>query len=45
MYYGKLKHNRMSTRGIKYNGIKYLYLIHPNDWKKKSLEDNIYFTI
>lgn len=35
----------MSTRGIKYNGIKYLYLIHPNDWKQKSLEDNIYFTL
>jgi len=35
----------MSTRGIKYNGTKYLYLIHPNDWKQKSLEDNIYFTI
>lgn len=32
-------------RGIKYNGIKYLYLIHPNDWKQKSLEDNIYFTM
>ena len=31
--------------GIKYNGIKYLYLIHPNDWKQKSLEDNVYFTM
>ena len=31
--------------GIKYNGIKYLYLNHPNDWKTKSLEDNIYFTM
>ena len=35
----------MSTRGIKYNGINYLRLFHPNDWKQKSLEDNIYFTI
>jgi hypothetical protein len=31
--------------GIKYNDIKYLYLMHPNDWKTKSLEDNIYFTM
>ena len=31
--------------GIKYNGIKYLYLIHPNDWKQKTLEDNVYFTM
>ena len=35
----------MSSRGIKYNGINYLRLFHPNDWKQKSLEDNIYFTI
>ena len=35
----------MSTRGIKYNGTNYLRLFHPNDWKQKSLEDNIYFTI
>lgn len=35
----------MLPRGIKYNGINYLRLFHPNDWKQKSLEDNIYFTI
>ena len=35
----------MLPRGINYNGINYLLLIHPNDWKQKSLEDNIYFTI
>ena len=31
--------------GIKYNDIKYLYLMHPKDWKQKSLEDNVYFTM
>jgi hypothetical protein len=35
----------MSTRGIIYNGIKYLYLTNPNNLKKISLEDNVYFTL
>jgi len=35
----------MATRGIIYNDIKYLYLINPNHLKKKSLEDNVYFTL
>jgi hypothetical protein len=35
----------MGTRGILYNGTKYLYLINDNTLKQKSLEDNIYFTL
>jgi hypothetical protein len=35
----------MATRGIIYNDIKYLYLINPNHLKKKSLGDNVYFTL
>jgi len=33
----------MSGRLI--NGIKYMYINDDNDFKKKSLEDNIYFTL
>lgn len=35
----------MSTRGIIYNGIKYVYLTNSNNLKKISLEDNVYFTL
>jgi hypothetical protein len=33
----------MSGRSI--NGTKYIYLNYPNDFKNKSLEDNVYFTL
>lgn len=33
------------TYGRIINGIKYIYLMNNNDFKKKSLYDNIYFTL
>ena len=33
------------TWGRIINGIKYIYLINDNEFKKKSLYDNIYFTL
>ncbi len=31
--------------GIVINGIKYMYIVNDNDFKKKSLYDNVYFTL
>lgn len=33
------------TYGIIIDGIKYIYLMNDNDFKKKSLYDNVYFTL
>ncbi len=35
----------MPPRGKIINGTKYIYLCDDNEFKKKSLEDNIYFTL
>ena len=33
------------TWGRLINGVKYIHLMNDNEFKKKSLEDNVYFTL